>query len=329
MTAPPLDDRTVLEVVADAVKAPSMHNAQPWRFRYTRSSGVFRLYADPERRIPHSDPSDRGLLIGCGAALLNLRVALAHAERAATTDLFPDPGDPSLLAAVRPAPGRPADAELARLHPAIAARHTSRLPFDETEPPEPVQEQLREAAELEGVRLDVVRGPHLQTVLGLIRDAEMYTFMDPGRDADTARWTRLGEEAETADDGVPEEAFGPRRRGGRAPVRDFAGRRVVPGQDLADFEESPHLVLLSTSEDRRVDWLRTGQAVERVLLVATTHVLQASFATQALEWPDLRWALRDPVSGAGHVQTVLRLGYGAPGSPTPRRPVRDVLDIEP
>ncbi|MCM2579765.1 Acg family FMN-binding oxidoreductase [Streptomyces meridianus] len=329
MSVRSIDRHQVAALVADAVMAPSMHNAQPWRFRYACGEAVFRLYADPQRRIPHSDPSDRGLHIGCGTALLNLRVALAHAGWAADTELLPEPGDPGLLATVRPVPDRPPDDGLAGLHPAIRSRHTSRHPFADLEVPRTVRDELGDAARQEGVRLEFVSAQHLETVLTLIRDAETYTFMDAGRDADTSRWTRFGDEAGAAEDGVPDYAFGPRRRGGRAPVRDLAGRRVLAGQDVADFEETPHLVLLSTSGDRPVDWLRTGQAVERVLLVATVHGLRASFATQALEWPDLRWALRDPVTGTGHVQLVLRFGYGAPGPATPRRAVHEVLDIQP
>jgi hypothetical protein len=69
--------------------------------------------------------------------------------------------------------------------------------------------------------------------------------------------------------------------------------------------------------------------MEHVLLRATLEGLSSSFATQALEWTDLRWPLRDPVSGTGYVQMVLRLGYGPDVPATPRRPVEDVLDIRP
>lgn len=34
--------------------------------------------------------------------------------------------------------------------------------------------------------------------------------------------------------------------------------------------------------------------------------------------PDLRWALRDPRQGHGHVQLLIRLGYGPEGTPSPR-----------
>ncbi|MFI9366563.1 hypothetical protein ACIG5E_36760 [Kitasatospora sp. NPDC053057] len=67
--------------------------------------------------------------------------------------------------------------------------------------------------------------------------------------------------------------------------------------------------------------LRAGQAPERVWLLATVHGLRAGLLQQAVEWPDTRWGLRDPTTGPGHVQTVMRLGFGAPGPLTGRRPV--------
>ncbi|MCM2577414.1 Acg family FMN-binding oxidoreductase [Streptomyces meridianus] len=323
----PLDDRTVSDLVAAAVAAPSMHNAQPWRFRYARGSRTFQLRADLDRTIPHADPEGRALHLGCAAALLNLRVALADHGWAADTVLFPDAGDPALLALVRVVPAaRPG--VLATLYPAIGLRHTSRNPFEERRIPRDVETALRETARQEGVRLDFATGPHLQAVLAATTDAEAYDYMDAERDEDLAHWTRPGgETGHRASDGVPQDAFGPRMRGGRAPVRDFAGRRTVPGRPAADFETSPHLVLLSTERDGPPDWMAAGQAMERVLLLATLDGLSTSFATQAVEWPDLRWMLREPVTGTGHVQVVLRLGYGPPGTPTPRRPVSEVLDI--
>jgi hypothetical protein len=102
----------------------------------------------------------------------------------------------------------------------------------------------------------------------------------------------------------------------------------VGNRDTAEFENTPHLALLSTAHDQPGDWLRAGQAMERVLLLATLNGLSTSLTSHALEWPDLRWATRDPETALGCVQMVLRLGYGPEGPPTPRRPVQDVLDIE-
>lgn len=330
MASRPLDDRTVTTLVAAATAAPSMHNAQPWRVHYRAADHLLLLRADPERAMPHSDPDGRALHIGCGAALFNLRVATAHADLVADTDLLPDPADPLLLAAVRlsaPLPHRPADAELSRLYPAIRQRHTSRHPFADSDLPDEVRAALENAAALEGATLLFPGAWHAETVLDLVHDAESRDLADPGANEDVLRWTRLGAEADTAVDGVPEYAFGPRKQDGRAPVRDFAGRRTVADRGTTTFENTPRLALLSTRGEGPADWLRAGQALERVLLEATLADLATSLTSHALEDRALRPLVRDPASGTGQVHMVLRLGYGPRGPATPRRPVKDVLQI--
>ncbi|WP_329600030.1 nitroreductase [Streptomyces pseudovenezuelae] len=327
-----LEENTVITLVSEATAAPSMHNAQPWRFRYETAEGLLLLRADPERAMPGSDPGNRALHIGCGAALFNLRVAAAHAGLDARTRLLPDPGDLWLMATVQLAePGgtvtRGAEDDLVRLHPAIRQRHTSRHPFAEKEVPEDLQAALKQAAAAEGAALLFPRLWHVETVLDLVHDAERRDATDPDARQDLERWTRLGVEADIAVDGVPEYAFGPRKRDGKAPLRDFAGRRTVADRGSTTFEHTPHLALLSTSGDGPADWLRAGQALERVLLEATRADLATSLTSHPLESADLRTLARDPVSGAGQVQMVLRLGYGPRGPSTPRRSVPDVLDI--
>ncbi|HET9382575.1 MAG TPA: nitroreductase family protein [Streptomyces sp.] len=329
MSQPAPSDEWVTAVVGDAVTAPSMHNAQPWRFRFLRRARTFEVWADLRRALPHSDPDTRGLHLGCGAALLNLRVAIAHGGGHPDTRLLPDLTDRALLASVRLAGPAHEVNGLDALYPAIRRRHSSRQPFQERQIPQAVRAALAEGARAEGATLTFPDSWHLWEVLELAQQAEARNITDRGSDQDLARWTRVdAPSVSTADDGVPRYAFGPSKRGGKAPMRDFAGSRRVAGRDAADFEQNPQLALLSTDHDRPEDWLRAGQAMERVLLRATREGLVGSFVTQPLEWTDLRWPLRDPTTGTGTAQVLLRLGYGPRGPATPRRPVSEVLDIE-
>jgi nitroreductase len=315
-------DRTIEEIVRDASSAPSMHNAQPWRFRYDRADRVFELRPDLERSMAHADRFHRALHLGCGAALFNLRVAAAHRGWYPGTSILPRPEDQRLLARVRLEERQPPQ-DLVGLYPALSRRHTSRDPFEPRPVPESVREELCRAAEAEGAGMSFPERWYVESIADLVQDAEAHDVLAP--DPDLVRWTYPGAHAE--DEGVPEHAFGPRKRRGRAPVRDFAGRRRVPGRATADFEADPQLALLSTRRDRIPDWVRAGQALERVLLLATLRGLATALTSHALEAPELRWLVRDPQAPPGHVQMVLRLGYGPPGPPTPRRSVRDVLVI--
>ncbi|MEV5610658.1 nitroreductase family protein [Streptomyces sp. NPDC052225] len=325
----PLAAETVRSLVADAAAAPSMHNAQPWSFRFLTRTATLELRADLARAMPRSDSRHRALHLGCGAALFNLRVAAVHAGRRPDVRVLPDPADPLLLAAVELADSAPgADtAGLWPLYPAIHQRHTSRWPFADTEVPDDVRATLVDAARAEGAELDFVLSWHAEGIVDLVHDAEGRDAADPERRQEVDRWTRIGDDAEAATEGVPEYAFGPRQRAGNAPVRDFAGRNKVADRGATTFELIPHLALLGTKEDGPGDWIGAGQAMQRVLLTATTKGLATSLTSQALEWQDLRTLTRDPLTAMGHVQMVLRLGYGPQGPATPRRPVGDILKI--
>ncbi|MEU6061406.1 nitroreductase [Streptomyces sp. NPDC047097] len=311
--------------VADAVMAPSMHNAQPWTFRYRPADGVLLLSADPARALPHSDPSGRGTHLGCGAALFTLRVAAAHAGWEASARLLPDAAAPGTLAAVTFTRSGAAGDGTAELYPGIARRRTSRQPFRDEAVPAPVLEGLRAAARREGAQLDVADQQRLNDLAELQWDAEHAERDAPRLRAELARWT-AGQEQE-ATEGIPAGALGPRARDGRSAVRDFAPGGDDGVRETAVFERTPCLAVLGTREDTPADWLRAGQALQRVLLRATLDGLSTSLNSQALEWPELRWMARDPRSPAGYPQILLRLGYGPQSPATPRRPVSEVLDI--
>ncbi|MEU5656869.1 nitroreductase family protein [Streptomyces sp. NPDC047737] len=320
------DPAEVTAWVSDAILAPSMHNAQPWQFRYVPASGLLYLRLDMTRSMPRTDADNRGMHVGCGAALFNLRVAAAHAGWSTRIRPLPDPADPGLLARVHFAAPTASD-KVTDLYTAIGRRRSSREPFAEEPVPPALLGALREAAEAEGASLSVLGAWHVEAVLDVVEEAEQDEHLSLEEREEIAKWTGAGA---GAPDGIPTSAFGPRRHGGRAPVRDFAFGRPTPDRRSAVFEHSPCLAVLGTPQDRPQDWLVAGQALERVLLRATAGGLSTSLNSQALEHAGLRWLLRDPRSGsnASFPQMLLRLGYGPSVPATPRRDVDDVLEID-
>ena len=312
------------EVIAGLVRvaalAPSMHNTQPWRFGVVRASQTIELYADPSRMLRHSDPDGRAVHIACGAALFNLRIAVAMAGREPAVGLLPDAGRPLLVAALRLAgPYGPGEAE-AELHAAIAQRHTNRQPFSNRPVPPGVLADLGEAAAVEGAILHFPGHAETARLLHLVSGAERDLLADPAYRAELAQWAGGDRDG----DGIPDSALGPRDPGGTTSVRDFTPYRHDAAR-YAWFEDNPQLAVLSTPGSTRADWLRAGQALQRVLLTATCRGIAASPLTQPLETAGA-WLVRDPRSASETPQMILRLGYGLPVPATPRRPVADVLD---
>lgn len=318
------DQFTYLATAAGA--APSLHNSQPWRFQATEDRTGMRVFVDRSRAVPITDPMGRALHISVGAAVLNLRVAAAQLGLTTRLRLLPDPQQPDLGAELRFAPPDPdeqpnGDAEL---FPAIAERRSSRQPFTNRDVPERLVGELMAAADQEGVVLAVLEEAETRRVLALTTDAERRTAADVAREAELRDWVRL--EA-PATDGIPVAALGPMDRDARVPVRSFTGHPPSDVPPSARFEPLPQLATFTTAHDDRSAWIRTGMALERVWLLATLHGLRASVLHQAVEWPDTRWQLRDPETGPGYVQLVLRLGFGPPGAASPRRPVTEILRL--
>src|SRR5690242_6274406 len=89
----------VERAVSFGVRAPSIHNTQPWRWVYR--PGVLELYADRSRQLPALDPDGRSLVLSCGAALELARLGFAAAGWQTEVDRVPDRHRPDLLARIR------------------------------------------------------------------------------------------------------------------------------------------------------------------------------------------------------------------------------------
>ena len=190
------------------LRAPSVHDTEPWRFELSPDRLVIR--ADRTRQLTTLDPMGRELVQSVGAALFNARVALAARGWAAEIDRLPVQDDPDVLAVVRPVPGSP-DAGLAALLPAAHRRRTNRRRFAGGHVPDEVVRRLTEIAERDGVLLvPVVHESHRRLVARLTRQADRLQNADPAYRAELRTWTTraCGE-----GDGVPAAAVAPVDRG--------------------------------------------------------------------------------------------------------------------
>ncbi|MEV0170555.1 nitroreductase family protein [Streptomyces sp. NPDC050803] len=309
-------DADALEtLLAAAVAAPSIHNTQPWRFRSEPATRCIEVRDDRSRVLPLADPHRRALYLSAGAAVFNLRVAAAHLGRNPRVRLLPEPSDPDLLATVELTATTGAPPEHRRLYPAVVQRHTSRVPFTGRPVPEPTVADMADAARTEGAHLHVPDILQTRRLLQVTSAAELRNATDRARTAESRAWiTRPG----STPYGIPSTVRRPLDQAGRMPMRDFTGQ-VSPGRlPSARFERHAQVALLWTVGDSRADWLRAGQALEHTLLVATAHGLRTSMLHQAMEWPDLREAMRTPGTKRCHPQLLIRFGYGPEGERTPR-----------
>jgi hypothetical protein len=312
-------------LITTAGRAPSVHNTQPWRF-LTDISAV-ELYADRSRLLHHVDPAGREMLISCGAALFGLRLGVRQLGYLPVTEIFPSATDRDLLARVRFGAQIPASHREQTLLAALAHRHTHRGPFTGDPVPPSLLPGLQHDAMTEGATLVLLDRAGYEQTAEVVAAADRMQRAHPVLRAELRRWTRAA--GSDARDGVPVDSFAPstpprRRPRGALTIRDFdLGRgwgKLETGGAAPDVT-----AVLITAGDERVDWLRAGQALHRVLVRAATKWVFASLHTQPLESEPLRAELRARLGLPGAPQMLMQLGRADMAKATARRPVDDLL----
>jgi nitroreductase len=319
-------DQTVRWALAHAALAPSEHNSQPWRFdvRTTRGRTVVDVLLDRSRHLAAVDPADREARLACGAAVLNLRLALRGAGWA-TTLVLPDDGErPELVASVAFSARSPETAQERELRRAIPARVTSRGPLESTPLPVELLDSLVAEGAREGGFVTLLDRQQRAELLALTRRAEQQLRADPAYRREAAAWARRDRSRHR--DGVPGYAAG------AGAVQSWIATLAMDAEALqarqspatAALIAAPSVVVISSPDDSAGALVRAGASMQRLLLRATACDVRASYANAALHVPDLRSTLGARLD-LGFPQVVLRLGYGVPARRTPRRRVQELL----
>lgn len=308
------DADTVRTALASAIRAPSVHNSQPWRWR----AGTDRLdlFAVPELHLRHIDPDGRDLMLSCGATLHHAVVAFAALGWQARVHRFPG-SDPNHLASLIFSPRPPTDTERA-LAAAIPARRTDRRRYSSREVSPADIAVMGARAARGGVSLRRVESMSgLRAAVERAMDTHLH---DDGYLRELTMWSgRYGAVA-----GVPAANVPSPDMAATVPARVFAGS----GSVRAGAGGTDHAVVLAlgTRDDDALARLRAGEATSVVLLTATAIGLASCPVTEPLEIRETRWALREEIfESRAHPQMLLRIGWAPADAPplpaTPRRPL--------
>jgi hypothetical protein len=326
-----------------AVLAPSILGTEPWSFHIADDSVL--LHADPARRLPVTDPQGRELLISCGAALLNLRIAAASHAHDLNVTVFPDERQSGTIAKATLGPGR-ASASDRQLRQAITMRRTNRGGFGMRPLPDGLAHRLTEAAQQEGGMISILSDPKAQSgmleLAAVARQAQLAApayrdelshwvqkRMVEARDHDNEARHRLGLYPSPVAGSTPEPL---RRPELDAPSAAGFARMLGSGagslRDRAGGGGSFILALLATVSDSKEHWLMAGQALQRILLVAAAEGVSASYLNGPIETDKLRQRVVRAFHVKGSPQIMLQMGIGSERPPTPRRPMGEVVILD-
>ena len=307
--------------------APSGHNTQPWLFKILDDE--IELYADRTRSLPIADPDERELTISCGAALLQLKIAIRYFGYQDLVEVFPDAKNPDLLAKIRIGQDISASDTTKSLFHAIIKRRTNRLPFADRLLTDSLLSELQLATSSHDIQLQIIPETSRQAITDLIAQGDRLQLANPLFRQELANWIRSSNSS--SHDGMPIYTQGiDERLETLTPliswtIRQFDLGKSQSAKDCKLAIQAPVLVLLMSQNDTPQDWLATGEALAHLILRARVDDVWASFLNQPIQIPELRSQIQGMFPQNGDPQILLRLGYGQDIKPTPRRPVNEVI----
>lgn len=332
--------------LAYAITAPNPHNLQPWLVDL-RESGVITVLTDPQRVLPQTDPFGRQILIGHGAFLELLVMALAAQGTAAEVALWPQGElgadlkgwDRRPVARLTLKPGGLKDPLFAQ----VFNRHTPKSDYD---PSRTVSADTLSAlmASVTDKTLRVggtVSAPDLPPLRELCWKSAQVEVLTPRTIMESIHLTRVGPaEILKHRDGISLnglmvralDALGQFDRNA-PPTQGSQAYKAMMGRFEGHSNTSMGFVWLS-GKNLRADQINAGRAYVRLQLKATELGVGVHPMSQALqEFPEMaphyaqahQLTLKRPVPMTPDDETLqmfCRLGYTGQAVPaTPRRPL--------
>jgi hypothetical protein len=316
-----------LNALSWALLAPNPHNRQPWEAELVGTDGL-RLWRDPARNLPQTDPFDRQLTIGMGCFLELMVLAAAEGGQGVDLTLFPDgPEGPVAEAVFRPGAATPDP-----LFAHAAARRSCKEPFaDRAIPPAAL-------AALAPYARTITDAPTVAALRALTWDAFLIEAETPHTYRESVELMRFGRaEIEANPDGI--DLGGPFLESlmaagllSRAAQLDPTSTAFRTGIDMyrTMLAATPAYAVLTTPGNTPEDQIEAGRRWLRLNLATTGLGLALHPVSQALqEFPEMAGPYaraHDLLAEPGEtVQMLGRLGYGPTVPPTPRWPLETRL----
>lgn len=309
--------------------APSVLNTQPWTLR-VRPDRV-ELSERTDVVLPFHDPTGRDRTISCGAAAVNLELALRAVGRSVRRTLSPEPEEPTLRVRFDLVGRADPTATERALHAAVPRRGSHRAPFAARPVPEATVADLVAAAGAEDVWIHPVAGDaELEALADQLSAAGRAYRGDEGYQRELALWTVRDENHRRHGAGVARSSM--LATGRSVPSAGIVRPRTeVPDRaDLVENLRRERMLLSGTDTDDASAHLRAGAALQRVWLTAVAAGLAGAVQTQPLQLPRIRTELARRFGFDGYLQTLFRVGHPVGRPPaSPRRSLGDVLHREP
>lgn len=343
---PLLFDTAALQAIAFGMSAPNPHNTQAWKFELL-SEESFLLFVDEKRILPYTDPTTRQIHIGCGCFLEYVRMGMSSLHYEVQIQLFPQgeykKEQIGRFAVAKVDLIKSQKVKTDNLFPYLMTRRTSRLSYKQQIIGEELFEKLMNES-----------SPKYSTLVSLSQESDLAkakAMCITGMEVETNTFRAYDESREwfrENDQLIAEKRDGINLPGGGTTglikwIAEMQFRNLdrkkwhdpkMKKQFLKSYkkkvEDTPHIVVLKTEQNKLSDWVKSGMDYVRFQLACTANGISIHPMSQVLqeykEMDDLRVQFEElmNVKGEEKIQMLVRVGYSKEAFYSYRRRINDL-----
>jgi len=315
------------EILEKAIKAPSGHNTQPWKFK--TDGNVISIFPDYERALQVVDADNHALFISLGCALENIIIAAEHFNYETVIKMDLKNGNrEQITITLTPSSFKSND----HLFGNIDIRQSTRNEYNSLLIPQADIEKLQVASLQEDVNCMIFTdNKKIVPIAELVKEAAAMQFKNKAFMNELTHWVRFNKKAgKQTGDGLYGGAIG------KPSVPKWLGKFFMnitaspegEAKKQADLIFSSYaLILFIAKRNDKQAWVNVGRSFERVALTATSVNINHAHENMPCEEITVRKKLIERLNLINDEQPLLliRIGYSKKMPYSFRRPIEDVL----
>lgn len=313
-------------LVECAVKSPSGHNTQPWKFE--NSANEIIIHPDFKRALPVVDAENYELYISLGCALENMLIG-AKQKGYACTIKYPQKPEGNIHVEFIKDDKDGVARDI--LFDEIPKRQVTKSKYNDKNVPSDVLQQISSCFDFEGISLLVLDGKkNFEKIIPLIIEASNLQFGNKDFVNELVSCCRFSKsEAKKTKDGIWSATMGMPGLGrffGSMIMKNFITAKSEAKRLTELLDHTQGLVLFISNTYNEEAWIKTGRAFQRFGLLTTHLGLSHAHLNMPCEESKMREKLSDKLNLNGkHPLLLIRYGYADKMPYSFRRNTEDVI----
>lgn len=313
-------------LVEFAIKAPSGHNTQPWKFENIQDGVI--IHPDFTRALPIVDGDNHALYISLGCALENLIIAASQKGYDCEIE-YPTNSDNGITVKLK---ANVTDKLIGNeLFDFIPIRQVTRSKYSDINVNETELDILRTSFNFEGVSIILLNGKvNFESVIPLIIEGNNLQFQNKKFVNELTGWFRYSKhEAENKKDGLWTAAMGLPNMGkfiGNFVMKNFVTAKSEAKRLNDILQNTAGIAIFVCEKNDIASWINVGRAFQRFGLTATKLGISHAHLNMPCEEIVVRHKLAKALRIENkHPLLLIRFGYAGKMPYSYRRNIKDVI----